>query len=92
MMQMVISEGRNRQIRKMCEAVGLEVARLKRVSIGPVRLGMLPPGQWRELTDLELNTLNGMMRSADQQARERADRPIREMGGTRVARAQKGRR
>ncbi len=91
-MQMVISEGRNRQIRKMCEAVGLEVARLKRVSIGPVRLGMLSPGQWRELTDLELNTLNGMMRSADQQARERADRPTREMGVTRVARAQKGRR
>ena len=36
--QIVITEGRNRQIRRMCEAVGLEVARLKRISIGPVRL------------------------------------------------------
>ena len=41
---MTIKEGRNRQIRKMCEAVGLEVARLRRISIGPLRLGMLKPG------------------------------------------------
>lgn len=56
-LQIVISEGRNRQIRRMCEAVGLEVARLKRISVGPVRLGMLQPGQWRELTDQELSAL-----------------------------------
>ncbi len=52
-----IKEGRNRQIRKMCEAVGLEVARLRRISIGPVRLGMLKPGTWRELTAEELRAL-----------------------------------
>lgn len=52
-----IKEGRNRQIRKMCEAVGLEVARLRRISIGPIRLGMLKPGTWRELTAEELRAL-----------------------------------
>ncbi|MCM1529359.1 MAG: rRNA pseudouridine synthase [Alistipes sp.] len=54
---MTIKEGRNRQIRKMCEAVGLEVARLRRISIGPVRLGMLKTGTWRELTAEELRAL-----------------------------------
>ena len=52
-----IKEGRNRQIRKMCEAVGLEVARLRRISIGPLKLGMLRPGKWRELTAEELRAL-----------------------------------
>lgn len=56
-LQMVIKEGRNRQIRKMCEAVGLEVARLKRTAIGPVKLGMLKPGAHRELTSEELRAL-----------------------------------
>ncbi len=56
-LQMVIKEGRNRQIRKMCEAVGLEVARLKRNAIGPVKLGMLKPGEYRELTSEELRAL-----------------------------------
>ena len=52
-----ITEGRNREIRRMCEAVGLEVARLKRLAIGPVRLGMLKPGAYRELTGEELDAL-----------------------------------
>ncbi|MDE6787909.1 MAG: rRNA pseudouridine synthase [Ruminococcus sp.] len=52
-----IKEGRNRQIRKMCEAVGLEVARLRRISVGPLRLGMLKPGTWRELTPDELRAI-----------------------------------
>ncbi|MBE6837221.1 MAG: rRNA pseudouridine synthase [Ruminococcus sp.] len=56
-MQMVIKEGRNRQIRKMCEAVGLEVARLKRTAVGPVKLGMLKPGEYRELKADELRAL-----------------------------------
>lgn len=56
-LQMTISEGRNRQIRRMCEAVGLEVARLKRTSVGPLKLGMLQPGQWRELRPAELIAL-----------------------------------
>ncbi len=55
--QMVIREGRNRQIRKMCDAVGLEVARLKRTSIGPLKLGMLKPGAYRELEPDELRAI-----------------------------------
>ena len=58
-LQLTIREGRNRQIRRMCEAVGLEVARLKRTSIGPLKLGMLQPGQYRELTAAELAALRG---------------------------------
>ncbi len=60
-LQMTIHEGRNRQIRKMCEAVGLEVARLKRTAIGPLRLGMLKPGAYRELTSDELRALRNAM-------------------------------
>lgn len=54
---MTIKEGRNRQIRRMCEAVNLEVARLRRISIGPVKLGMLKPGTYRELTAEELRAM-----------------------------------
>ena len=56
-LEFILREGRNRQIRKMCEAVELDVARLKRVSIGPVKLGMLQTGKWRELTDNEVKKL-----------------------------------
>lgn len=56
-LQMTIFEGRNRQIRKMCEAVGLKVARLKRTSIGPLKLGMLKPSTYRELKPDELRAI-----------------------------------
>ena len=48
-LRFVLREGRKRQIRRMCEAVGLQVLGLKRVRIGAVALGDLPPGQWRYL-------------------------------------------
>ena len=48
-LEITLHEGRNRQIRRMCEAVGLEVIRLKRSAEGPVKLGMLQPGEYREL-------------------------------------------
>lgn len=48
-LRFVLKEGRKRQIRRMCELVGLTVVGLKRVRIGRVRLGDLPPGQWRYL-------------------------------------------
>lgn len=64
-LQMVIKEGRNRQIRKMCEAVGLEVARLRRTAIGPIKLGMLKPGTWRELTSEELRSLRNAIGKGD---------------------------
>ncbi|MBR5753237.1 MAG: rRNA pseudouridine synthase [Clostridia bacterium] len=56
-LEVTLCEGRNRQIRKMCEALGLEVARLKRTSIGSVRLGMLQQGKWRDLTPQEVAAL-----------------------------------
>ena len=55
--QITIAQGKNRQVRRMCEAVGLTVARLKRTAIGPLRLGMLQPGEWRELKKSELIAL-----------------------------------
>ena len=56
-LEIVLYEGRNRQIRRMCESLGLEVARLKRVAIGNVRLGTLPVGRYRELTEKEVHSL-----------------------------------
>lgn len=56
-LEIVLREGRNRQIRKMCEQLGLEVARLKRTAVGTLRLGMLRPGKWRELSGDELRRL-----------------------------------
>ena len=59
-LEIVLYEGRNRQIRKMCEQLHLEVARLKRTAMGPVRLGMLPQGQYRELTADEVQKLTDL--------------------------------
>ena len=66
-LQITIHEGKNRQIRRMCQAVGLEVARLKRTALGPLRLGMLQPGQWRELRKTEVAALRNAARPAGQQ-------------------------
>ena len=56
-LEIILYEGRNRQIRKMCEEVGLEVARLKRTAIGSIKLGMLKQGDYRELTEDEVRRL-----------------------------------
>lgn len=55
--EIVLYEGRNREIRRMCEFLGLEVARLKRTAVGPVRLSLLPQGKYRELTKEEVSGL-----------------------------------
>lgn len=55
-LEISIQEGRNRQIRKMCESLDLEVARLKRISIGMIKLGMLKPGLWRNLSSEEIRS------------------------------------
>ncbi|WP_374080374.1 pseudouridine synthase [Bdellovibrio bacteriovorus] len=52
-LRFILREGKKRQIRRMCEAVGLKVTGLKRVRIGKLRLGQLPEGQWRFLEDDE---------------------------------------
>lgn len=55
--QIVLYEGRNRQIRRMCEELGLEVTRLRRIAVGTVKLGMLPAGKWRHLQPKEVREL-----------------------------------
>ncbi len=64
-LQITIKEGRNRQVRKMCEAVGLEVARLKRTSVGPIKLGMLKPGSYRNLSAEELRAIRNAIGKDD---------------------------
>jgi 23S rRNA pseudouridine2605 synthase len=56
-LRITIHEGRNRQVRRMCDAVGHPVRRLVRTRIGPVRIGKLGPGEWRELTTAEVRAL-----------------------------------
>jgi 23S rRNA pseudouridine2605 synthase len=89
--RLTIYEGKNRQIRRMCEAVGLEVARLRRVAVGPVKLGMLPPGKWREMTPEEVRSLRraAQARAAVGQASAEADGPEGE-GRPGPARSQTG--
>ena len=56
-LEIVLFEGRNRQIRRLCEAAGLETVRLKRLSVGGLELGRLKPGEMRELTPAEVALL-----------------------------------
>ncbi len=68
LLRIVIHEGRNRQVRRMCEAVGHPVVRLVRTRIGPIRIGTLQPAQWRRLEPLEVRSLersaSGLRRAA----------------------------
>ena len=56
-LRLTLREGRNRQVRRMTAAVGFPTLRLVRVAIGPVTLGGLAPGQWRELSESERQAL-----------------------------------
>ena len=85
--EIVLFEGRNRQIRRMCEELGIEVARLKRTAIAGVKLGMLPQGKWRELSfarrlglQLRLNGLKPVTISVDNYFVERNQNPKDEFG------------
>lgn len=57
LLEITIHEGRNRQVRRMCEAAGMRVTRLKRVREGKLKLGDLPLGKWRHLTSEEVESL-----------------------------------
>ena len=71
-MEMTLKEGKNREIRRMCETVGLEVVRLKRNAEGVVKLGMLKPGTYRELTKAEINGLRSAAAKGRAQTRSAA--------------------
>lgn len=58
-LEITISEGRNRQVRRMLEALGANVLDLARVAIGNVTIGELPSGRWRRLSDAEIRSLSG---------------------------------
>jgi len=60
-LQIIINEGRNRQVRKMCAAVGCAVLRLKRVAVGNIKLGGLKKGEYRFLNDKEVKYLKGLL-------------------------------
>ena len=60
--EMVLTEGRNRQVRRMIEAAGSRVLKLVRTAIGPLRIGDLAIGKWRRLTEEEIAALGGRMR------------------------------
>ena len=74
-MEMSIKEGKNRQIRRMCRAVGLDVARLSRKSVGAVKLGMLAPGKYRELKPSEILALEA---AAEKAGRKNAKKPVKD--------------
>jgi 23S rRNA pseudouridine2605 synthase len=59
-LHMVLNTGWKRQVRRMCAAVGLRVLRLRRVRMGPLELGRLKPGAWRDLTPREIRALGGI--------------------------------
>lgn len=63
----IIQEGRNRQIRKMCDVVGLEVLRLKRIEIAGVKLGGLKSGSWRDLNERELTRLQNISKERQEE-------------------------
>lgn len=55
--ELELAEGKNREIRRIFAALNIEVRQLKRIKIGPIKLGELPPGKWRALTETEIHTL-----------------------------------
>jgi 23S rRNA pseudouridine2605 synthase len=61
--ELTLAEGRYREVKRLCRTVGLAVQRLRRVAFGPLRLGTLAPGQWRELTAAEAERLAAAGRS-----------------------------
>jgi 23S rRNA pseudouridine2605 synthase len=72
--RIAIHEGRNRQVRRMCEAIGHPVERLVRVRIGPLADRRLEPGAWRELTFDEIRSLERAVATPDPESGTRAER------------------
>lgn len=68
LLSITIHEGRNRQVRKMCEKASLRVHRLRRVSEGTLELGDLPLGKWRKLTENEMTIIKNVILDPDKQS------------------------
>ena len=68
-LELTIREGRNRQVRKMCEAIGHPIEALRRVAIGPIRDRRLKPGHWRDLTEDEIRKLKSQKSEVRSQKR-----------------------
>ena len=60
-LKFILTEGRNRQIRRMCEKLELEIKRLKRIAIGNINIGMLAPGKWKYLNHNEAEYLRSLV-------------------------------
>ena len=61
LLRLTLRQGVNRQIRRMCRDLGLTILRLRRVELGPLRLGSLAPGKWRPLSDTEIRILKSSL-------------------------------
>ena len=89
---MVLTEGRNREIRRMAARIGHKVLTLRRIAFGPLRLGTLPAGGWRPLTHVEVRRLRaatvsaGRHGSAARKPRRHAGRRAAKSAGGRAAR------
>lgn len=82
-LEMVLDEGRNREIRRLMAKVGHRVQRLKRVAVGPIRLGEMPKGASRRLTPEEVRKLRAYVREAEKKPRREGEQP--KITGTRQA-------
>jgi 23S rRNA pseudouridine2605 synthase len=71
LVEIVLREGRHRQVRRMCEAVGHPVLELRRVAMGPISDARLKPGAWRDLTEREVSRLREAAEAADRAPRGR---------------------
>jgi pseudouridine synthase len=71
--RIILTQGLNRQIRRMCEYLDYEVLKLKRSRIMSVELGTLRPGQWRDLTDEEMDEINGAVATSTKTALPKED-------------------
>lgn len=81
--RIVLTQGLNRQIRRMCEYCGCRVTALRRVRIMNIKLGNLKPGEYRKVTDREMEELYDMLKKSD-------NRPVKERNGVQVRHRRKG--